>query len=125
MFCPTSFSDKRCLDYYLSVHKNVPLFSLLFLLRVPLPKFGLLARGVYQRSTNFVSKITSSLWHFQEYFSIVKDRSYFFCRQLNVALAYCFAKHEHYKHFSLCEYGLSSLKFSAIIRNLQRIIKND
>ena len=41
--------------------------------------------------------------------------SSFFCRHLfqrNRAAAYDFAAHEHYKHLSLCEHGLSSHCFN-------------
>ena len=49
---------------------------------VPLPNFGLLARGVYPRSTSSVSRRTPSLWHFQVTFSISSwDLAWFHRRQ--------------------------------------------
>ena len=92
--------------------------SFISLERVPLPKFGLLARGVYpfhlDRFQNSI--VTVALYKILGH---SRSRSRFFRRQYKIALAYFFAKHEHYKHLSLCEHGLSSVNsITAIIRNL-------
>ncbi len=58
------------------------------------------SRGL-PRSTLTISSETSSLWHFQGYSAISKGRRLFSCRQpIKAALAYDFARHEHYGHLS-------------------------
>ena len=102
--------------------------SFISLERVPLPKFGLLARGVYRVPPLAFPLMLRHCGTFQEYSGIVTSNlSTFFLPLLYIsikALAYCFAKHEHYKHLSLCEHGLSSasMKETAITRNLQMSI---
>ena len=65
------------------------------------------SRGL-PRSTDGVSHIASSLWHFQGYLSIAEALACFPAVTPKSTLAYGFAKHEHYRHHSLCEHGLSS-----------------
>jgi hypothetical protein len=71
------------------------------------------------RSTLFISKKATSLWHFQSIHTISNKRlRYFPCRQVRLglpALAYDLARHEHYRHRSLCEHGLSSTYLNAAI----------
>src|SRR5699024_1852735 len=74
----------------------------------PYHSFGLLARGVYRVPpglfpTRFVTVALSSvLVH------IVSDTGVSAAVSRLATLTYDFVKHEHYKHHSLCEYGLSS-----------------
>ena len=65
------------------------------------------SRGL-PRSTGWVSPAASSLWHFQGYLSIAEALACFPAVTPKSTLAYGFAKHEHYRHHSLCEHGLSS-----------------
>lgn len=77
---------------------------------IPLPSLGFSLVG-FTRSTSLVSKRASSLWHFQRYYTIVETLGVFPCRQSSrnqTALAYEFARHEHYDHLRSCEHGLSS-----------------
>ncbi len=61
------------------------------------------------RSTLIISNETSSLWHFQSIQAIsYKDLGFFLAVSSYATLAYDFTRHEHYKHLSLCEHGLSS-----------------
>ena len=64
------------------------------------------------RSTLFISKKAPSLWHFQSIHTISKIDLGIFPAVKEAkslpALAYVLTRHEHYKHLSLCEHGLSS-----------------
>ena len=81
---------------YLSVPKSAP--TIVWVAR---------SRGL-PRSTGWVSPAASSLWHFQGYLSIAEALACFPAVTPKSTLAYVFAKHEHYRHHSLCEHGLSS-----------------
>ncbi len=63
---------------YLSIINDTPLESLQFVIQSSPTKVWVYRLRGLPRSTNLVSQIVSSLWHFQEYFGIVKDRSHFF-----------------------------------------------
>lgn len=69
--------------------------------KVPLPKFGFLARGVYRVP---LSPFLVRLRHcgtFKDTQPYPKGRRLFSCRQpIKAALAYDFARHEHYGHLS-------------------------
>lgn|SRR5688572_2320840 len=75
------------------------------------------------RSTPDISAQATSLWHFQGTYAIsCKGLRHVPCRQpadQPTALAYGFARHEHYRHLSLCEHGLSSTtKYYASLQRL-------
>ena len=69
------------------------------------------SRGL-PRSINTVSNIASSLWHFQSYSSIAEALAILLAVTIAGPPAYFFTEHEHYKHLSLCEHGLSSTDIS-------------
>lgn len=72
----------------------------------PYQKFGLLARGVYPfQLACFQTR--SSLWHFQMHHTIGYPLGPYIAVTVTGTLAY-WAKHEHYRHRSLCGHGLSS-----------------
>ncbi|KLT17212.1 hypothetical protein AA980_15110 [Neobacillus vireti] len=55
--------------------------------------------------------------------TISKGLRYFPGRQLSLdsaALAYDFARHEHYEHLSSCEHGLSSARMQMILAAITR-----
>lgn len=60
----------------------------------------------FTRSTNTVSNVASSLWHFQVYWSIAKALARLTAVPYKRTIPYFFSMHEHYKHLSLCEHGL-------------------
>lgn len=73
-------------------------------------KFGFLARGVYLVPPPMFPLELRHCGTFKVFIPYPLGRRYFPCRQplLRAALAYGFARHEHYRHHSLCEHGLSS-----------------
>lgn len=88
--------------------------SLLFISsgKVPLPLFGFLTRGVYLVPPySFLNRLRHC-GTFIGIHTISIDLGIFPAVSLRLskqaALAYDFARHEHYRHLSLCEHGLSS-----------------
>lgn len=89
--------------------KALPLLSVHFQEKSAPTKIWVAHSRGLPRSTNSVSTIASSLWHFQGYSSIGFPLALFpAVIPFLGAAAYCFAAHEHYRHRSLCEHGLSS-----------------
>jgi len=79
--------------------------------KVPLPSFGFLARGVYLVPPFSFLKRLRHCGTFKVFTPYPEGLRHFPCRQPEqapTALAYEFARHEHYRHLSLCEHGLSS-----------------
>ena len=109
MFCqsPVLRQDRTVVIIYLSA-RCAPLESLQFAIQSsPTVVWVYRLRGL-PRSTVKVSLNASSLWHFQGYLSIAEALACFPAVTPKSTLAYVFAKHEHYRHHSLCEHGLSS-----------------
>ncbi len=89
---------------------------------MPLPLFGFLARGVYLVP---LLQFLVRLRHcgtFKVFTPYPKDLGDFPAVSLvrnQATLAYLFARHEHYRHHSLCEHGLSStVKTVAVTQSL-------
>lgn len=102
---------------------NIYMFVLLFVhfLRESAPTIIWVSRSWgLPRSTLFISEKATSLWHFQGIHTIsMIDLGVFPAVSFDTALAYDFARHEHYRHLSQCEHGLSStIKIAAITRTL-------
>lgn len=107
MFCSIN-CQVQLISVIICLHHCDASFFVQFLVKsAPTKVWVARSRGL-PRSTIKVSHNASSLWHFQEYSSIEDSVAIFSAVNIAVALAYCLAKHEHYKHLSLCEHGLSS-----------------
>ena len=108
-FCTISDGQsgtKRC--NHLSASCSLPLFRLNSLIK-DAPTFVWVAHSWgLPRSTQDVSTLATSLWHFQGPLPYLRDLGIILPFYLLVTLTYVFVKHEHYKHLSLCEHGLSS-----------------
>src|SRR5699024_1156378 len=81
-----------------------------FLLReCPYHSLGCSLMG-FTRSTSDCFQPSSSLWHFQGFIPYQNRRrnKLLPLALYKATLTYFFVKHEHYKHRSLCEHGLSS-----------------
>ena len=100
MFCSIALqmSTTRALVIiiYLQISLTFPPFN--SLRKIPLPILGFSLVG-FTRSTLFVSKKVTSLWHFQGIDHNVTVLGLLSRRQsLQTALAYDFTRHEHYCH---------------------------
>lgn len=73
----------------------------------PLPKFGLLACGVYPFQTVRFQTV-SSLWHFSGITLHSRSLSSFRRRYRRSGTRAYWARRNHYRHRSLCGHGLSS-----------------
>lgn len=97
---------------HLSTDHNRPVLLLVHFLREGAPTIIWVSRSRgLPRSTLNISVQAPSLWHFQGSYAISRMRlRHVPCRQPDcpAALAYEFARREHYRHLSLCEHGLSS-----------------
>jgi len=75
------------------------------------------------RSTLFISEKAPSLWHFYRYsYHIQEDLGIFPAVSPKTALAYEFARHEHYEHLSSCEHGLSSARMHKLLTAITRTL---
>ena len=77
------------------------------------------SRGL-PRSTKTVSRLASSLWHFQGYFGIARALAIFLPLLFQVPLAYCFARHDHYKASQL----VRAWTFLSIIKVMPQLPEN-
>lgn len=82
------------------------------LCEAPLPKFGFPARGVYRVPSIPFPILLRHCGTFQSYSGIAEALAVLLAVTITGSPAYFFTEHEHYKHLSLCEHGLSSTDIS-------------
>ena len=101
MFRPLNKSDK-----HLSTDYSVPNLVLITSLKLPYHNLGFSL--VEFTSFHFRLSPYSSLRHFIKKKSYSRNLDFFLVVRIIYLRLFFFPKHEHYRHHSLCEHGLSS-----------------